>query len=446
MKEVFSTTNFPIATGRNIYHWKEVNTDFEVENNGKYIVAITATSKNAKQNNSHDDDDLRVIIDDYEFGKYEIHDEKISWKGFGTSSSWNGASLQGEAKTIYFFLELQKGKHNLKFYADNTPQLKEIRVLELKENEDFEINNVKPNTNFKTDKKGIPFLNFVFLGVKPKNFQVTSICNSASQKKSTDGDNLKVVVNGKILQNLKTPTSDKYKNFYFSGDLNKGKKEMLKIEPKDFEFIEDSIELWYDENPEISVNVELFDSLHFWKETELTEKGKYIFYENVLKYLVAKGWFAVNKWKYSKQLLEHSLLDNPNTLIFNNEDQFTIQIKKDKEYQKIINIITDQLKLEILSGQINLGNQKKNQDIAFQNKDLANSLHGIKKIVWNAVFDKNTNLYEVSFILFDVYDFDANKYDFSAKWIGVYMADILEAVQILKNYEIQINIKEIIKL
>lgn len=444
MKEVFSKVDFPIAIGGNIYSWKEADTDFEVKNNGKYIVAITATAKNAKQNNSHDDDDLRVVIDDYEFGKYEVHDEKISWKGFGTSSSWNGASLQGEEKTIYFFLELQKGKHNLKFYADNTPQLKEILVLELNKNENFEINNVKPKANLITNKKGIPFLSFVFLGVKPKNFQIKSICNSAAQKESTDGDNVKVVVNGKILQNKKSPTSDKYKNFYFSGNLGKGKKEILKIEPKDFEFIEDSVELWYDESPEISVDIELFDSLKFWKETELTEKGKLIFYKSTLL-TIAKGFSIIN-YQYSKQFLEHSLSENPEILIFNNIDKLVSLLRKDAAYKKIINIIQDQLRLGILSGQINLGNTNENLDITFENKDLAFSLHGIKKIEWNAVLNQNTNSYEVKLILFDVYDFDQKTYESSFVWMGIHMANILEAVQILKNYEIQIHISEIIKI
>jgi hypothetical protein len=63
-------------------------------------------------------------------------------------------------------------------------------IFELKKNEKFEINNVKPKTNLKTDKKGIPFLSFVFLGVKPKDFSITSLCKSAPQKESTDGDYL----------------------------------------------------------------------------------------------------------------------------------------------------------------------------------------------------------------------------------------------------------------
>ena len=47
---------------------------------------------------------------------------------------------------------------------------------------------------------------------------------SGKQKDSTDGDNLKVLINGKIIQNEEAPTSDKYKNFYFSGDQLNGNK------------------------------------------------------------------------------------------------------------------------------------------------------------------------------------------------------------------------------
>ena len=128
-----------MSKGGNIYQWSEADTAFQVPKKGKYIVAITATAKNAEQNNSKDDDDLRVAIDGYEFGKYEVHDEKVSWKGFGTASSWNGASLKGGMKTVYFFLELQTGEHKVQFYADNTPAIKELSVVSLEEGEPFEI-------------------------------------------------------------------------------------------------------------------------------------------------------------------------------------------------------------------------------------------------------------------------------------------------------------------
>lgn len=41
MKEIFSKNNFPSAPGGNIYHWHNADTTFELQKEGKYIVAIT---------------------------------------------------------------------------------------------------------------------------------------------------------------------------------------------------------------------------------------------------------------------------------------------------------------------------------------------------------------------------------------------------------------------
>lgn len=100
MKKVFEKLNFTTAPGWNLYEWKDAETSFVIAQTGLFVIKIAASPKNAKQNNSTDDDDLRIALDGFSFGKYEKHDEKISWKGFGTSSSWNGASLKGGTKTI----------------------------------------------------------------------------------------------------------------------------------------------------------------------------------------------------------------------------------------------------------------------------------------------------------------------------------------------------------
>ena len=200
MEEIFSKIDFSPAPGGNLYHWKNVDTVFEIFDDGKYIIEISASAKNAQQNMLKDDDDLRISIDDYEFGKYEINDESISWKGFGTASSWDGATLKGKTKTVYFFLQLQKGIHKIKFYADNTPVLKKIRILSLNSAEKFELEQEPPFQNIKLDKNGLPWISFIFLGIKPKDFFISSFCKSAKQKNGTDGDNLKVILNGKILE------------------------------------------------------------------------------------------------------------------------------------------------------------------------------------------------------------------------------------------------------
>jgi len=258
MKEVFSNSNFPSAPGGNIYQWHDAETAFDLSQDGKYIIVITASAKDAAQNNGQDDDDLRVVIDGYEFGKQEVHRDKVSWKGFGVAASWDGASLQGGSKTVYFFMPLAAGQHTIQFWADETPTINEIRVLQIKETQSGAIEDVifdfhEKAPGQKTDVHGIPWKAFVFApGFNIVNLaDISAITESGKQKGGTDGDNIKVYVNGQIVGSSNAPTSDKYKNFFFLGDLSQGKKEALMISGKDFLLNDQdvSIELWYDETP-----------------------------------------------------------------------------------------------------------------------------------------------------------------------------------------------------
>jgi hypothetical protein len=262
MKIVFLKPKFPAATGGDRYEWNEAETEFMAPENGMYIICITASAKNGTQNGTGDDDDLRMILDDYEFGKDEVHEGITSWHGFGVAAAWDGASLRGGQKTVYFFVEFKKGQHILRFMADGKPELNEIKIYQLKESEGviedaiFEFNETAPG--IKIEKNGIPWKAFVFqsqFNTDPFRVYLAEIiatCHSGKQKRGTDGDNLKFFVNGKILSNPKLPISDKYKNFFFSGDQMQGKTQSLVIPGDQFLFSlsgDFSIEIWYDETP-----------------------------------------------------------------------------------------------------------------------------------------------------------------------------------------------------
>lgn len=267
MKEVFSKIGFPASPGGNLYHWRAADTILDITRDGQYIVEITASAKNAAQNKSTDDDDLRMVIDGYAFGKQEVHQEKVSWKGFGTAASWDGASLQGGSKTIYFFVPFTAGAHRIEFWADETPSLHGIRVLRIEEKRSGSIEDVIFDFQEKapgqhSEIHGIPWKSFIFApGFNVvRLIDITATTQSGQQKGTTDGDNIKVYVNGQIIHNPKAPTSDKYKSYFFSGDLSRSKKETLMIAGKDFLLNDQdvSIELWYDETPVLErVKIEL---------------------------------------------------------------------------------------------------------------------------------------------------------------------------------------------
>lgn len=449
MKEIFSKIFFKKAPGGNGYEWKDVETMFTISQSGLFAIKIDASAKNAQQNRSKDDDDLRIALDGFDFGKYERHQEMISWKGFGTSASWDGASLKGGTKTIYFFVELKPGIHTLQFFADETPTLKNIEIFKI-QNNTFELKNFKPPEKIKSACKGIPWLSFIFLGAQTKIFTLAVNTESAKRKGSTDGDNLKVVINGKIQQNPNATKSYKYKNFYFSGNVKEF--DIFSItsdelaEPLAFEH---AIELWYDETPKISnFRIEYFDNEEF-----LERLKKFVDLEKYVRNRahVAIGYFELIKNRYAAQFLRHSLEKNPKSLIFQKNNPLVRKIRQDPAYEKIIAQLSKKISAGILHGEI-WPDDFADKRMDFDSNDLKYALHGITKIEYEATPLK-PNVYKVNMTFFDVYDFSRVGVSKSFWPVKDFLKAIInndldrgEIVRIIQNYEIEIHIHEVLHI
>ncbi len=436
------------APGGNIYEWESSKTKFQIPKKGLYAIKIDASAKNAKQNNSTDDDDLKMSLDGFDFGKYENHQEKVSWKGFGTSASWNGASLKGSPKTIYYFVALEKGEHKLQFFTDNTPMLNSIEIFEIKNNK-FDLKNLKPAKSIKSKTKGIPWLSFVFLGSQTKTFILGVNTKSANTKGITDGDNLKVIVNGQNWKNPQALVSKKYKNFYFLGDLKEF--DILTINNEDLSnpiAFENSIELWYDEEPEMfSLNILFFDNQEFLENMkEIVNLRSYII--NLTDLIIS--YFKIRGKTYSAQFLHHAMEDNPSPLFFQTNDSFVKAVKNDPTYTKIIKKLQEKVEKGILVGE-NWPNDFKDDEnmkgqINFNSFDLATALHGIKKNDYKAE-PKGNNKFEINFVIFDINDFQKEDVPslFTDSWQSIKqriinILDIGEALGIISNFEIKIYI------
>lgn len=444
MKNIFKKTTFPDAPGGDRYKWKEAETIFEVPRKGRYLIAITASAKNSQQNGMGDDDDLRVTLNDFPFGQYEVHQEMVSWKGFGTSAAWDGASLKGATKTIYFFVELEKGEQKLVFFVDEKPKLKSVEVFELNRKNDFTLKNLRPPENIATDRDGIPWTSFVFLRVHPKGFKIIANCLSASQKNGTDGDNIKVIINGKILPNPDAPTSRTYKNFYFSGDQMQGQSKTLELKPEDLDFTENAMELWYDETP-ILEKLQINFFAHEVDYLKTLEKA-FIKDPEGVRQKELKKWqwrAAVGKktgLKYSSKLLLHSLQENPPEVVFESNDSFVTELKKDKKnFKKVLNLIEEKLRKGELEGEMAMGGE--GDEINFGNRltkpDLYLAIHGIKKISYKAT-QQSQNSFKVDITLHDYYNFEPTN------WLKK-RGDKGEKIRMIRNYPIRIKLREDIK-
>lgn len=448
MELIFQKESFSQAPGGDRYEWVEAETNFSVVQNGQYLLEIAASSKDASQNHSTDDDDLRIALDRYEFGKYEVHDEKVSWRGFGTTSSWDGTSLKGRVKTIYFFIELQSGEHTVQFYADNVPQIKHLKIYQLNPKKPFHLENKESWPLVDVNRKGIPWISFVFLGIKPKRFSITSTVKSAKQKLTTDGDNLKVAVNGKILQNKKALTARKYKNFYFSGDLNQGKGDTLKLEPTDFDFLEDSVELWVDQDPKVAVEIHFYRGIKSWLR-RVGNSVRKLYYRTFAMSLIV--FFKHHHWIHAADFLANALNQYPQNKHFEENSALFKMMQKDEAYAKICDILKAQIENGILEGQVHLGEKEKDLEVMFEStRDLGFSIHGIKKMVFSAhKVGDSLHRYEAKVTLYDVYDYDRLAYILEElrKFYVVFANNQLDSAEVsgvLKNFEIEISFKKII--
>jgi len=190
-------------------------------------------AKNKKQNDETDDDDLRIEINDRNM-------RKGPHKGFEIASAWNGANLKGHEKEIYYIVDLDAIEENfflwfdrertqiIKFFADVTPTLKSIEIFSWTDSKNIIFDFFEKSKRLESNKEGIPWKSIVFLST-PKRVRITASCLSAKIKNSTDDDDIKIVINDHIQPNQTAPTSNKYKNYYFSGNQMKGAYEIFEF-------------------------------------------------------------------------------------------------------------------------------------------------------------------------------------------------------------------------
>jgi len=442
MKKLFTKNYNLTASGGDNYELKEAQTSLLCVEKGWHLIKVTASTRNAKQKNSTDDDDLRMVLNGYELGKYEIPQGQEHYKGFDNAASWNGATLKGNSKTVYlFFYATQVGDNQLQFHADGKPYIDSIEFYQLNIFEVFKLTDLKPSNTNDVDRNGIPWMSFVFIGPAPAKMAILASAQSGKQKGSTDGDNLKILLNGKITQNEESPTSDKYKNFYFSGDQLQGNEKTLNLKKNAFVSLENSIEIWYDQTPTIhQINIELSENY-----TNLSEFSDASFQKDFV-YLSLHAFahfMQVSQKKYTSEFMRNAISQNPKDLVFGDKSKLTKLIKKDAEYQRVIHLVENEIRNGKLSGEIFTGSTQENT-VIFNSRDLNTAIHGIKKINYFASKTDSSH-YEVDINLYDIYDFDPKaNYSLDLKEDLVKLADSAEKLGVLKNFELLIKTHETI--
>lgn len=225
----------------NKYIRNEFRYDFDVAENGLYIIEISARAKNWLQNTQKlisffKDDDLVVKIDNREFPK--LSGEKGL---FDSEAAWNGNVLKNLQQINIFLIYLDIGKHSLEFIADQSPYLETIKIYQTNNEQNIIF---EPAKNYQIEiGNRRPWLNFILIDFALEGLKVQA---SADQKPGDD-DDLQLRINGERQIN-DTPKSHKY--WYWCGRVLNGQSKTFDkklILPTGLHYVE----LWADNTPAV---------------------------------------------------------------------------------------------------------------------------------------------------------------------------------------------------
>ena len=105
-----SPNSFP--NGNRNHLWKS----YEVNLTGDAEVLLFITGSAEKYNSDNKSDDLKVVIDNFDYG-------------WANSNSLDGESLNGNGRSIVLPVQLSAGKHDIQLFTDTTPFLKDVIVV-----------------------------------------------------------------------------------------------------------------------------------------------------------------------------------------------------------------------------------------------------------------------------------------------------------------------------
>lgn len=230
---------------------KEEIVPFVIKEKGFYLVVISARCKSEKQLGGTDDEDLRVEIDGRKFPQLMNPQRYLD-----SPAAFSGSRLKGALQTIYYFVRLGAGGHTLTLLSDEGAFLEEVDVILL---ESFPRVRLDLHQEAqRADKR--PLFTFVLVDLGLRSFTV----KSAVRWHIFDGDDIKIIVDGKIKRN---PTSLLHRNWVFSAsplrkvfhkEASEVKTFVENLSPKSLHYIE----FWADESPTIH-------SIEFYFETEI---------------------------------------------------------------------------------------------------------------------------------------------------------------------------------
>lgn len=213
------------------------NYNFEVMENGLYLIEISARAKSWLQNlikfiSFFQDDDLEVKIDHIEFD---------------SKAAWNGNQLKNLQKINLFFVNLEKGTHFLHFTADQSPLLENIKIYQAENKNKITLS---PSQSYQLESGNRrPWLCFTLVNLALEKLAIKA---SANKTQSTDDNDLQLRIDG---QRQINSTSKSHQYWYWCGRVLNGQSKTFDEElnlPTGLHYLE-----WWTDNQPILEKVEL---------------------------------------------------------------------------------------------------------------------------------------------------------------------------------------------
>lgn len=214
--------------------------DFIFPEDGIYLIEIVASAKSWWQNFKvrrpfFKDDDIFLYFDNQEIttSPYEKDDAR---------SVWNGNQLKGLKKTVIVVANIVKGRHIIYLKPNQSPYLESLTISKVEEKNKviyFPVNN-----NPAQKSEGRPWLSYVVLDLFVSKLSISA----KADKKNSDDDDIKLIINGQIQKNENTKS---HRDWYWCGKVLKGADKIfsktINLKTKQF-----SLDLYSDSSPRLS--------------------------------------------------------------------------------------------------------------------------------------------------------------------------------------------------
>ncbi|MBI3335886.1 MAG: cell wall hydrolase [Candidatus Portnoybacteria bacterium] len=185
---------------------------FLADKEGLYIIEISARARGEKQigNDATNDDDLRIEIDGRKFPKLDNPQRYLD-----APAAFSGGRLHNLKKTVFFFIQLSKGKHTVSFVPDGSPFSEEITIEFAGGNPSTIDLNINQRAE---DGDRRPWITFVLVDLPLAKVQ--SVIKA--EQRFLDSDDVKIIIDDETKRNLRNGLR---KFWFWLGSMLKGRKQ-----------------------------------------------------------------------------------------------------------------------------------------------------------------------------------------------------------------------------